>query len=444
MISYDDRSNCKRARLCYYDMLDTEAEANVPEDVRRHIASCRHCQVEMSRLKTLLEGTDRPSDSEQRRRDSAVSKLLSLHFAWIDKPVTCKSAKPFLASLADPLLQITIPTPITVHVDKCPRCSGGLSTIKNSGFTHKQLCRLGQTMAEQSPEGLAERGGSEIATCFTLREQGDQSAETEANEMYADWPIDVQVLSQERLEKSETAETTGSSAPKQRALILSLKRHIRPAIAAAAVILIGFALFFGTSVAKAVNLDRIYGTVKRARNIHITNFIAGETEPEREEWVSRSLNIHMLKVGQELTLWDFRARPRKIKSFHNVAPKTVTLTEGEAAAEIRKINSPLIIMPFDNVSGVPGDAKWDRAHDHAFQSGTQDSEVYDLTWTDVTIPGKPVLKKWCVLVDSRNRPQKTQFYSKSPTDAEYLLWNELAVEYLSDDDMKTAIEEASL
>ena len=147
MISYDDRSNCKSARLCYYDMLDTETEANAPEDVRRHIASCQHCQADMSLLKILLAGTDRPSDSEQRRRDSAVSKLLSLHFAWIDQPVTCKSAKPFLASLADPLLRIVIPTPITVHVDKCRRCSDELSTIKNSGFTHKQLCRLGQTMA---------------------------------------------------------------------------------------------------------------------------------------------------------------------------------------------------------------------------------------------------------------------------------------------------------
>jgi hypothetical protein len=439
MISHNDRSNCKSARLCYYDLLDTEAEANVPEDVRQHTASCRHCRGDISRLKTLLAGTARPSESEQRRRDSVVSTLLSLHFAWIDKPVTCKSAKPFLASLADPLLQITIPTPITVHIDKCRRCSDELSTIKNSGLTHKQLCRLGQTMAGQPPEGLAKQGDSGIATCFTFREQGDQSAETEANEMYADWPIDVQVLNQEGLEDAQTAETAGSSVPRQGALILTLKRHIKPAIAAAAVILIGFALFFGTSAASAVNLDQIYGAIEKASNIHITKFIAGETEPEREEWVSRSLNIHMLKVGQELTLWDFRSGPRKVKSFGNGAPKVVTLTKADAEAVRIRINSPLDIVP----SGVPGDAKW--VPDDAFESGTQDCEVYFLTWTERSMRGEAKLRKWRVFVEpGTNRPQKAQFFSKSPTDTNYVLWNELVVEYPDDRQVEAALKEASL
>ena len=445
MISHNDRSNCKSARLCYYDLLDTEAEANVPEDVRQHTASCRHCRGDISRLKTLLAGTARPSESEQRRRDSVVSTLLSLHFAWIDKPVTCKSAKPFLASLADPLLQITIPTPITVHVDKCRRCSDELSTIKNSGLTHEQLCRLGQTMAEQPPEGLAKQGDSGIATCFTFREQGDQSAEAESNGMYADWPIDVQVLNQEGLEDAQTAETAGSSVPRQGALILTLKRHIKPAIAAAAVILIGFALFFGTSAASAVNLDQIYRAVERASNFHISNFIPGRTEPERERWVSRSLSIYMLKVGQELTLWDFRSGPKKVKSSHNVAPKAVPFTEADAAAARRRIGGPLGIVPFDDVSDVPGDAKWNRVADDAFQSGAPDSEMYDLTWTARTDRGEAKLRKWRVFVEPKtNLPQKAQFYDKSPTDAGYVLRNELVVEYLSDDDMKTVVEEASL
>ena len=133
MISYNDRSNCKHARLHYYDLLATETPADVPDDVRQHIAACRHCQADMSRLEAMLADKDRNGDSEQRRRDSAVSKLLSLHFAWIDKPVTCTSTKPFLASLADPLLRIVIPTPITVHIDKCRRCAEELSAIKNSG-----------------------------------------------------------------------------------------------------------------------------------------------------------------------------------------------------------------------------------------------------------------------------------------------------------------------
>jgi len=445
MISHNDRSTCRNARLCYYDLLDTETEASVSEDVRRHVASCSHCQTDINRLKTLLAHTDRPSESEQRRRDSVVSTLLSLHFAWIGKPVTCKSAKPFLASLADPLLRITIPTPITVHVDKCHKCFDELSNIKSSGFTHEQLCRLGQTMAEQPPADVAEQGDSEIATCFTFHEQGDQSTETESNEMYADWPIDVQVLNQEGLEDAETAETAGSSVPRQGALILTLKRHIKPAIAAAAVVLIGVALFFGTSPAKAVGLGQIRKALERARNIHISNFVRGGTEPEQERWMSRSLGMYMLKVGQERVLWDFRAGPKKVESSHNAAPKAVPFTEADAAAARRRIDGPPGIVPFDNVSDVPGDAKWKRSPDDSFESGTQDCEVYDLTWTAVTNRGKPVLKKWRVFVDpGTNRLRKAQSFDRLSADDEYVLQSQYEVEYLSDDDMKTAIEEAFL
>ncbi|KPK38520.1 MAG: hypothetical protein AMJ65_12770 [Phycisphaerae bacterium SG8_4] len=443
MISYNDRSNCKHARLYYYDLLDTETEADVPDDARQHIASCQHCQADMSRLETMLADADRNSDSEQRRRDSAVTKLLSLHFAWLDKPVTCKSAKPFLASLADPLLRIRIPTPITVHLDKCRRCSDKLATIKNSGLTHKQLCHLGQTMAEQPAEDLPEQGDSEIVTRFTFREQGDPSIETESDERYAGWPIDVQVLTQVRLENSETAESAGSSAPRKRALILNLKRYAKPAIAAA-VILIGFAVLFGTSAAKAVNPDQIRRAVMRASNVHITNSTGGRTKPVQEEWVSRSLSIYMSKIGQELTLWDFRTNPKLVVSSYSEPPKEVRVTEAAAEAARRKIDSPLGIMPFENVSAIPADAKWERVRDDDVDFGTQDWEAYDLIWTDATSPGKPVLERWRVFVDKNDRPQKAQFSRKSPADVEYVVRNELVIEYLSDDDMKTAIEQASL
>lgn len=439
MISHSNRLNCKSARLSYYDLLGSETEADVPEDVRRHIASCRHCQADISRLKTLLADTGQKNESEQSRKDSVISSLLSLHFAWIDKPVTCKSARLFLPSLADPLLKITIPTPITVHIDHCRSCSDELSNLKNSGFTHKQLCRLGRIMAEKPAED-AERGDSEIATCFTLREADDRSAETEASEMYSDWPIDVQVLNQEGLEDTKTA---ASSAPGQKALILNLKRHIRPAIAAAAVILIGFALFFGTSAATAVSLARICSTVKGARNVHITEFVRGRTEPEREQWVSRSrsLSIYMLKVGQERTLWDLRAAPKRIESSNNIEPKVVLLSEAEVAPIRTRINSTLGIVP----SEAPVGSKWSKVTDVVLDAGTQGCEVYDLTWTQSDSLGRQVPNRWRVFVNPRtNRAYKTQFWRKLQGDDDYHVESEYEIEYPSDDDMKTVIERASL
>ncbi|MHC4331749.1 MAG: hypothetical protein ACYSWW_26905, partial [Planctomycetota bacterium] len=215
--------------------------------------------------------------------------------------------------------------------------------------------------------------------------------------------------------------------------------------AAAAVILIGFAFFFGTSAAKAIDLNQIYRAIGIAGNIHVSKFDPGKTEPKTEEWASRSLGIYMSKVGQELTLWDFRADPKKVKSFHNVAPKAVPFTKADAEAARRRIDSPLGIVPFDNMSDVPPDAIWNRVPDDALQSDAQGWEVYDLTWTERGSRGQARLKKWRVFVDPRsNLPQKAQFYKKSPKDTEPILENELVVEYLKDWEVEAAVKEASL
>ncbi|MHC4144456.1 MAG: hypothetical protein ACYSUD_06710 [Planctomycetota bacterium] len=284
---------------------------------------------------------------------------------------------------------------------------------------------------------------SGVATRFTFREQTGRGAGRQSGRMYADWPVDVQVFEQEKpadVGVTKAAPDAVSLEPKQKVSVVNLQRYLKPAIAAAAVILIGFAFFFGTSAAKAIDLNQIYRAIGIAGNI-----VPGRTEPEREEWVSRSLNIYMSKVGQELTLWDFRADPKKVKSFHNVAPKAVAFTEAGAEAARRRIDSPLGIVPFDNVSDVPADAKWNRVSDDAFQAGTQDFEVYDLTWTERSGRGQARLRKWRVFVDPRsNLPRKAQFYKKSPKDTEYVPWNVLVVEYLSDREVEAAVKEASL
>ncbi len=558
MIFYSSRSNCASARQYYYDLLDKGAEGDVPEIVLRHVDSCRRCQADISRLRALLAGT---GNAAQSQKDLVIRELLSLHFAWIDKSVTCKTVKPFLPSLADPMLQISIPTPVTVHLDNCRACSEELSTFRNLGFTHTQLCRLGQFIAEKPADGcsqaqaaipavagmvfggtdagilehlctcpdcrellyqhresarteltpghaaqkelscrevseadifehcfpygidpadrdiefresvalhlrscptclakiqqlhaavyaIAERPDSGVATRFTFREQTDEGAGRQSSRMYAEWPVEVQVFEQEDpvdTRVTEAAPDAVSPEPKQKGSVVNLRRYLKPAIAAAAVILIGFTFFFGTSVSGEVHLNQIYRAIGIARNIYVSEFVPGRTEPKIEEWASRSLGIYMSKVGQELTLWDFRTGPKKVKSSHNVAPEAVAFTEDDAAAARRIIDSPLGIVPFDKVSDVPADAQWNRVADDALQSGTQDSEVYDLTWTARSGRGQARLGKWRVFVDPRsNLPQKAQFYKKSPKDTEYVLWNELVVEYLKDWEVEAAVKEAFL
>jgi hypothetical protein len=152
MILQNPHSNCTTARLYYYDFLSERTRSGIPESALYHIEDCCNCQSEIERLEVLLAHADENADSNQRQRDSAISTLLRLHFAHAEAPVTCSMVKPFLASLADPVLKLRVPTPITMHIDKCRSCSDDLRTLRDLHLTHKQLCRLGQLLAEEPPE----------------------------------------------------------------------------------------------------------------------------------------------------------------------------------------------------------------------------------------------------------------------------------------------------
>ena len=152
MISHNPDINCTNARLYYYDFLIKRTRVGIPEGALQHITQCLNCQTEMDRLKDLFVQTDEGVDSERSRKDSAISTLLKLHFEYIGEPVKCDTVKPFLASLADPALQIRIPTPITTHIDKCQSCRDDLLTLLDMHLPHKYLCRLGQILAEKPVE----------------------------------------------------------------------------------------------------------------------------------------------------------------------------------------------------------------------------------------------------------------------------------------------------
>lgn len=152
MISHNPDINCTNARLYYYDFLSKETRGGIPEGAFQHITQCLNCQTEMDRLKDLFVQADEGFDSERSRKDSAISTLLKLHFEYAGEPVKCDTVKPFLASLADPALQIRIPTPITTHLDKCQSCRDDLLTLLDMHLPHKFLCRLGQILAEKPVE----------------------------------------------------------------------------------------------------------------------------------------------------------------------------------------------------------------------------------------------------------------------------------------------------
>jgi len=152
MIPSNFNSTCTETRLYYFDYLNEQAKRNIPASVLEHIVRCPYCQAEIERLDDVLAHAAGKLEPEQARKDSAITSMLRLHFAYTGLPVKCKTVRPFLASLADPVLRATIPTPITAHIENCQACSDDLRTVSDLQLTHKQLCRLGQLLAEKPPE----------------------------------------------------------------------------------------------------------------------------------------------------------------------------------------------------------------------------------------------------------------------------------------------------
>jgi len=151
MIAFNPNSLCANAEPYYYDFLLGTGEEPVPEEIVRHIEECRNCQDKLSQLQAALSQADNVGAGE-RQADSAIATMFRLHFAYIGKPVTCRIVKPFLPTLLDPVLQVRVPTPITVHLSNCPQCSEDLQAIQAMSLSRKQLGRLSRLFAENPLE----------------------------------------------------------------------------------------------------------------------------------------------------------------------------------------------------------------------------------------------------------------------------------------------------
>jgi hypothetical protein len=149
MIAPNSNSVCKEAELYYYDFLLGESHESIPQSIIDHITKCQRCQQQLNQLKHVLLQSENHSEPEQTQIRSAITAILKLHFAYIGKPVTCSVVRPFLPALLDPAIDIRIPTPITVHLDRCQQCSEDLETIRKLNLNAKQLRRLSQLFAEK-------------------------------------------------------------------------------------------------------------------------------------------------------------------------------------------------------------------------------------------------------------------------------------------------------
>ena len=148
----DSQRLCQEARLSYYDLLGAD-EVAVPESVRRHVATCPACQEQLRRLRDALSESEKSSNPPGSRKDETI-EALTQQFQLLKDCVTCSRAKPFLPKLVLASPQLRIPTPVTVHVEYCPRCVEDLAALRQMNLTRDQLDRLGRLFELGRGEGV--------------------------------------------------------------------------------------------------------------------------------------------------------------------------------------------------------------------------------------------------------------------------------------------------
>jgi hypothetical protein len=315
---------------------------------------------------------------------------------------------------------------LTSHLRICPNCLAKMQELHRTVY------------------GISERPESDVVTVYHIDESAKAQAIGETEELYAGFPIRVDVKQREEVKAEQPVPAIDFAATmKQKVSVKKLKPLLKTGVVAAAVILIAIVLFQSIP-AKAVTLERIYKAIEKIRNVHIISFTPPNKEPAQELWLSRALNIYMTKTAKQSVLWDIANRTRKTKQLDIGITETIGLNDDIITNIKRKMSSTLDLMPFSDISGVPEDADWSRVADKDLETTTEGIEVYDLTWTERAYDGSIVSKKWRFFVNAKaDLPRKIEIYQSLPTDTEYILKSLMVIEYLSDNEMQEVIKKAS-
>lgn len=529
MIAANPNSICKQAQANYYEYLCGEPRECIPTEIVAHIDKCSFCQAEVNRLKTVLAEAEERAGGSAEQTTAVITANLKLHFVYLRALVSCNTARLFLPSLVIPGLEITVPTPITVHLDKCQQCANDLEAIRELRLTHKQLCRLGQLFTEESaldtnicgearnaidsvgamdfegtsaailrhlcvcpecrkllyedrkarketisqnseqspipcgavsaadifdyvvPYGIdpdndqyvmfresltshlincpicldkmqqlhrtvydiIERPDSEVVTCFTFEERIDKGIEPEAGDLYADWPINVQVLDKAGLEPEISSADIGfPRSLKQRVTELNLRPFIKPIAVAAAVILAALILL-NVPVAKAVSLGQIREALERIKNVCITTFYQEEPNPTQEIWISRTLKVKMFRAGTQCVLWDLNGKFRKSKDLNTGSITAAELDKDALLKVAETMEGPLGLLPFNDMPEAPKSAKWQAVANENIETTIPGTQVFDLMWTEKGPDGSIVHNKWRGYIDTETKlPRKVERWEK--------------------------------
>lgn len=220
----------------------------------------------------------------------------------------------------------------------------------------------------------------------------------------------------------------------------TLRIRIAELAAVAAVILVVFALFFGTRLTETVALNEIYEALGKVQNVCIATFLPPANEPVQIEWVSQTLNIDMVRFGERFVLWDIPNKVQMIKYLSTGSITTTAITDEKLAKVEQAAGRRFGLVPFSDISDVSG-ARWSRVEESKVAAAVSGTKVYELTWPQKETSSEAIeLRKWRVFVDTHtNLPKRAEHYFKLDHEEDYKFEKYEVITYPSEGEIQAVV-----
>lgn len=443
----DIESICQKSMIYYYDYLSSHRD-QIPEDVLTHLAECAYCQQELHALQQI----DLESDPDSTLTSEQTTHL-ELHFALTNQPIKCSTVKAFLPILSIPGHQVSIPTPVTTHINYCNRCREELKQLIDMNLSVLQYGYVSQIFSDQALQNneafsasqikiiaeMLERPDSGIVTCFKLKDP----LKSEAGETFE---VEVSTVKtpQAGASPSTPVEIPLAASKKSRVSASNRRWYLRP-LAAAAVLMIAALLLFRSSSLQATDLGQIYEALKNVTTVQMTKYDVDEATPIQETWISRPLGVKLIKSGDRFTEWNVKTKTQEIHDRQATQVQSITLTPETIEAVKKTMELPYGLLPFTHHSELPPGAIWEKVQAGQTGSDTEKTEVYNLFWTQKSVGGTPVDYQWQCCVDPVTKlPLKIKLWNKNSTALGYELITVTEIAYPTQAQMQGVLAETQL
>lgn len=379
-IESDDATHCLTAAESIMPFVRLDFQHIKPE-IMRHLCRCDVCQMLIDRARTSLINDVCTVEKPPTLCEGITSR---------DFFDCCFPSDRFFVEDAN---QRVNPRVVT-HIKQCPRCLVELQKLNRRVL------------------GIKHRAESGVVTTYHWNE----SAKQDKTASFHDSEQNIVATNQFN----------------QDILGMKPRQLIKFSLAAAALLILTFILY-NTPTASAVSIESIHNAIRSALNLHIQRFIPDRSDPMEDIWISRKLQLYLVKNNHGKTITDIKTRTLRVSREDTELFVGSQMNNEETNEYLKKMNGSFGVVPYP--TDFPPNTVL-----HRLDSSTESStnrEAYELSWDEKLRNGDTVINKWCVFIKPGTYlPVNTEFYQTKPGSLEFELLTSYEIKYVSQESIQ--------